>query len=56
MKSSPTIWHYVVSVKSTVQISSIFMAFLENTNFILVMFKSVGYIPGFYRQAWADWR
>ena len=29
MKSSPSIWHYVVSVKS-----SIFVAFLENTNFI----------------------
>ena len=35
MKSSPSIWHYVVSVKSTtVKISSIFVAFLENTNFI----------------------
>ena len=28
------IWHYVVSVKSNVKISSIFVAFLENTNFI----------------------
>ena len=28
------IWHYVVSVKSTVKISSIFVAFLiENANF-----------------------
>ena len=33
MKSSPSIWHYVVSVKSTVKTSSIFVAFLENTNF-----------------------
>ena len=28
-----SIWHYVVSVKSTVKISSIFMVFLENMNF-----------------------
>ena len=27
------IWRYVGSVKSTVKISSIFVAFLENTNF-----------------------
>ena len=33
MKSSPSIWHYVVNVKSTVKISSIFVAFLENMNF-----------------------
>ena len=32
-KSSLSIWHYVVSVKSTVKISLIFVAFLENTNF-----------------------
>ena len=32
-KSSPLIWHYVVSVKLTVKILSIFVAFLENTNF-----------------------
>ena len=32
-KSSPSIWQYVVRVKSTVKISSIFVAFLENTNF-----------------------
>ena len=32
-KSSPSIWHYVVSVKPTVKISSIFVAFLENMNF-----------------------
>ena len=29
MKSSPSIWHYVVSIKSTVKISSTFVAFLE---------------------------
>ena len=33
MKSSPSIWHYVVIVKSTVKILSIFVAFLENMNF-----------------------
>ena len=33
MKSSPAIWHYVLSVKSTSKISSIFVTFLENTNF-----------------------
>ena len=32
-QSSPLIWHCVVSVKSTVKISSIFVAFLENMNF-----------------------
>ena len=32
-KSSRLIWHYVVSVKSTVKISSFFVAFLENINF-----------------------
>ena len=35
MKSSPSIWRYVVSVKSMVKISSIFVAFLENMNFKL---------------------
>ena len=33
MKSSPPIWHYVVDVKLTVKILSIFVAFLENMNF-----------------------
>ena len=33
MKSSLSTWRYVVNVKSTVKISSIFVAFLENTNF-----------------------
>ena len=33
MKSSPLIWYYVVDIKSTVKISSIFVAFLENMNF-----------------------
>ena len=36
MKSSPSIWHYVVSVKWMVKISSIFVVFLENTNFTVV--------------------
>ena len=35
MKSSPSIWRYVVNVKSTVKISSIFVAFLENMNFTM---------------------
>ena len=39
MKSSPSIWHYVVSVKSAVKISSIFVAFLENTNFTIILFR-----------------
>ena len=34
MKSSPSIWRYVVNVKSTVKILSIFVAFLENVNFM----------------------
>ena len=33
-KFSPSIWRYVVNVKSTVKISSIFVAFLENMNFM----------------------
>ena len=33
MNSSPSIWHYVVSVKSTVKILSIFVTFIENMNF-----------------------
>ena len=43
-KSSSLIWHYVVSVKSTVKISSIFVAFLENTNFSKVSFMFKWYI------------
>ena len=34
MKSLLSIWNYVVSIKLTVKISLIFVAFLENTNFI----------------------
>ena len=34
MKSSPLIWHLLYNVKSTVKILSIFVAFLENMNFI----------------------
>ena len=33
MKSSTSIWHLLQSVKSTVKISSIFVAFLKNMNF-----------------------
>ena len=33
MKSSQSIWHYVLDLKSTVKILSIFVAFLENMNF-----------------------
>ena len=33
MKSSPSIWQYIVGYKSTVKILSNFVAFLENTNF-----------------------
>ena len=33
MKSLPSIWHLLHNVKSTVKISSIFVAFLENMNF-----------------------
>ena len=36
-KSSPSIGHYVVTVKSMVKISSIFVAFLENMNFTEVL-------------------
>ena len=35
MKSSSSIWLYVVSVKLKVKILSIFVAFLENMNFKL---------------------
>ena len=35
MKSSLSIWHYVVNVESMVKISSIFVAFLENMNFMI---------------------
>ena len=35
MKSSVSIWYYVVSVNLTVKISSILGAFLGNTNFTL---------------------
>ena len=33
MKSSQSIWHLLHTVKSTVKISTIFVAFLENLNF-----------------------
>ena len=37
MQSSPPIWHYVVSVKSSVKILSNFVAFLENINFMTML-------------------
>ena len=43
MKSSPSIWCYVVNVKLTVKISSILVASLENMNFISVG-KNIFYI------------
>jgi hypothetical protein len=47
MKSSPSIWRYEVNVKSTVKILSIFMAFLENMNFIRFgSFKKIYQEPG----------
>ena len=41
MKSSPPILCYVVSVKWTVKISAIFVAFLENMNFKVWIFYEV---------------
>ena len=41
MKSSLSIWRYLVSVKSMVKISSIFVAFLENMNFNWFFFETV---------------
>ena len=35
MKSSPSIWHYVVNIKLMVKISLIFGAFSENVNFTI---------------------
>ena len=42
-------WHYLVCVKSTLKISSIFVGFLENTNFTVLiirakMAKSIEYL------------
>ena len=34
MKPSPPIWHLLHNIKSMVKISSIFVAFLENMNFM----------------------
>ena len=42
MKSSPSIWQYLVSVKLSVKISSIFVAFLENTNFTKLILDDHG--------------
>ena len=60
MKSSPSIWNYVVSVNLTVKISSIFVAFLENTDFNspAVQFntqdvkKSKGYSSQYKKSLW----
>ena len=58
-KSSSSIWHYAVSVKSTAKILSFFVAFLENTNLkkkkILRVFpkflgNSVMYVYEFWRE------
>ena len=50
MKSSPSIWQYVVRVKSTVKIWSIFVAYLENKNFTIpgivrLKLSYIGQIP-----------
>ena len=42
-KSSPSIWQYVLTVKSTMKISSIFVAFLENMNFNHISNKGTDY-------------
>ena len=49
MKSSLSIWCYVVNVKSTVKILSIFVASLENVNYneLLLSFRSM-YIVSWY--------
>ena len=46
MKSSLSIWRYVVSVKSKVKISSIFVAFLEKTNFTCDSLENKQYSNG----------
>ena len=48
MKSSLSIWKYVVSVKLTVSISSNFVAFLENTNFNYLPALSQSGSPDFW--------
>ena len=40
MESSPSIWHYVVSVKSMVKISKFFVAFSEKMNFINKVYQA----------------
>ena len=46
MKSSSSIWYYVVVVKSTVKISSILVAFLDNMNFtVITPLKSSAFFP-----------
>ena len=41
MKSSPSLWQLLNNVKSTVKISSILVAFLENMNFTNKIFCSI---------------
>ena len=50
MKSSPLIWRYVVNVKASVKISSIFVAFLENINFNLPVFAVLFLFPMLQKQ------
>ena len=47
MKSSPSIWHLLHNIKSTVKISSIFVDFLENMNFItpVIIFIKLSVVP-----------
>ena len=45
-KSSPSIWHLLHTVKSTMKILSIFVAFLENMNFTEILWQT------FWRNKW----
>ena len=57
MKSSPSIWRYVVSgVKSTMKISSICVAFLENMNFKTSKIRMQSYCFCIRAQCQADLR
>ena len=50
MKSSPSIWHLLHNVKSTVKISSIFVAFLEEEIDLLVSIKRGIHAPCSYEK------
>ena len=56
MKSSQSIWRYVVTVKSMVKILSIFVAFLENMNFNKVRINLTSYfvntVVNVHKQKW----